>query len=279
MALLTEETITAFRRDGAVAIRGAFAPEWTDQIAVAIDASLAAPGPNYVNHSKTPGAPAYHEDFWSWETRPEFIDFVHRSPCAPLAAELLEAERINLVMDNWFMREAGSLSRPPFHQDLSYFDFAGRMCVLWLPLEKVSAANGVSFVKGSHLWGKHFMRVRFNDGHHMDETGEVTVNGVTYEPPPDVAAAPEDFELLSWDLDLGDCIFFDMATLHGGLAHEPQTETSRRYTLRMTAEDGVIRYRGDWAREERAMFEARGYGDGDPIGGAMFPQLWPRGAS
>ena len=42
------------------------------------------------------------------------------------------------------------------------------------------------------------------------------------------------------------------------------------------AEDGMIRYRGDWAAGERAMFEARGYRDGDTIAGEMFPQLWPR---
>lgn len=276
MALISDEDIAAFRRDGAVALRGVFPQVWPETLGKAMEASLSAPGPNYVNHAKMPGAPAYHEDFWSWETRPEFKEFVHNSPCAPLAAELLDAERINLVMDNWFVREAGATSRPPFHQDLSYFDFDGTMCVLWLPLEPVSAANGVAFVRGSHLWGKHFMRVRFADGHKVDEDGEVTVHGVTYEPPPDVAADPDAFDLLRWDLDVGDCIFFDMRTLHGGLAMEPQTETSRRYTLRMTAEDGMIRYRGDWAKGERAMFEARGYRNGDAIAGEMFPQLWPR---
>lgn len=274
MSLISDADRTAFRRDGAVALRGAFGPEWTDMLARAMDAALAAPGPNYVNHAKTPGAPAYHEDFWSWADRPEFTRFVHDSPCAALAAELLGASRINLVMDNWFVREAGATSRPPFHQDLSYFDFAGTMCVLWLPLEQVSAEDGVAFVRGSHLWGKHFMRVRFADGHKADEDGIVAVNGVTYEPPPDVAANPDAFDLLSWDLDLGDCVFFDMRTLHGGLATRPQMKTSRRYTLRMTAEDGVIRYRGDWAAGERAMFEARGYFDGDAIAGPMFPELW-----
>ncbi|MEL6795093.1 MAG: deoxygenase, partial [Pseudomonadota bacterium] len=113
MALISDEDVAAFRRDGAVALRSVFRGEWTDMLASAMEASLAAPGPNYVNHAKTPGAPAYHEDFWSWETRPEFRDFVHNSPCAPLAAELLGASRINLVMDNWFMREAGATSRPP----------------------------------------------------------------------------------------------------------------------------------------------------------------------
>ncbi len=37
------------------------------------------------------------------------------------------------------------------------------MCVLWLPLEPVTKENGISFVRGSHLWGKHFLRVRFDE--------------------------------------------------------------------------------------------------------------------
>ena len=66
-----------------------------------------------------------------------------------------------------------------------------------------------------------------------------------------------------------------MRTLHGGLSDVIPTETVRRYTLRMTKEDGVLRYRGDWAKGERAMFEAAGYKEGDAIAGDFFPQLFP----
>lgn len=159
--LTTNAERETFRRDGVVALRGLFSPDWIETLRGAIDESVALPSPNLARHTTDPDAPAYLEDFWSWRLFPGFEDFVRNSPCAPIAAELLEARRINLVMDNWFLREAGSTSRPPFHQDLSYFDFEGRMCVLWLPLEAVTKENGIAFVRGSHNWGKHFMRVRF----------------------------------------------------------------------------------------------------------------------
>ena len=38
--------------------------------------------------------------------------------------------------------------------------------------------------------------------------------------------------------------------------------------------DGRIAYRGDWAREERAMFEAAGHGEGDALDSEFFPRLW-----
>ena len=272
---ITTEERAAFARDGAVALRGHFAADWIEKLRTGIAADIAAPTPNFTRHTKDPGAPAYLEDFWAWSRIPEFEDFVRHSPCAPIAAELLGAPSINLVMDNWFLREAGSTSRPPFHQDLAYFDFEGTMCVLWLPLEPVTRENGIAFVRGSHLWDKLFMRVRFADGHPSEEAQEV--NGKTYHAPPDVNAEPEAYELLQWDLALGDCIFFDMRTLHGGLSAVTPSETVRRFTLRMTAPDGMIRYRGDWAKGERAQFEAAGYSDGDRIAGDFFPRLWPQG--
>ena len=272
--LATDDEIAAFRRDGAVALRGKFSLEWIECLRAGIDANLANPSPRFSRHTKDPTVPAYLEEFWVWSLFPEFESFVRRSPCAPIAARLLGAPSINLVMDNWFLREAGSASRPPFHQDLAYFDFDGTMCVLWLPLEPVSKANGIAFVRGSHLMNKLFMRVRFADGH-SSGPGACEVNGQTYHLPPDVNADPDAFELLQWDLDLGDCIFFDMRTLHGGLTSTIPTETVRRFTLRMTAPDGMIRYRGDWAKDERAIFEAAGYSNGDRIDGSFFPRLWP----
>ncbi|MEM6489544.1 MAG: phytanoyl-CoA dioxygenase family protein [Pseudomonadota bacterium] len=279
-ATVSDEDIDAFRRDGAVCLRGAFDPAWIAMLREGIDADLADPSPHFARHTKEPGAPAYLEDFWVWDRVPQFRRFVHDSPVGALAARLLGAPSINLVMDNWFLREAGSRSRPPFHQDLAYFDFQGTMCVLWLPLEPVGRENGIAFVRGSHRWDKLFMRVRFADGHRTDGPSEdgVEVNGQRYHVPPDVSAAPGDFDLMQWDLDLGDCIFFDMATLHGALAETVPTETVRRFTLRMTAPDGRIRYRGDWAAGERAIFEAAGYREGDRIAGDFFPQLWPQPA-
>lgn len=274
MRQITADQIADFRRDGAVCLRNMFSDKWLAQLRDGIDADMANPTTNLTRHTKDPTAPAYFEDYWAWNKIPQFEDFVRHSPCAPLAAELLGAEAVNLVMDNWFLREAGSTSRAPFHQDLSYFDFEGTMCVLWLPLEPVSKENGIAFLRGSHLWDKLFMRVRFADGH--PSPGAQEVAGKTYHPPPDVNAAPEDYDLLQWDLDLGDCIFFDMRTLHGALSSVTPTQTVRRFTLRMTGPDGIIRYRGDWAKVERAQFEAAGYREGDRIAGDFFPQLWPR---
>ena len=271
------DEVEAFQRDGVVALRNKFSESWLDQLRETISDAVSSPGPNLVRHTSDADGPGYYEDFWCWRESAVFADFVHNSPAARLAGQLLGAPSVNLVMDNWFMREAGSASRPPFHHDISYFDFVGDMCVLWLPLEPVAKEDGITFVGGSHLWGKHFMRVRFTDGHPAHTDQRVTVNGVTYEPAPDIESDPDSYDLIGFDLDPGDCIFFDMRTLHGGLSTTTPAQTVHRYTLRMTAPNGRIAYRGDWAAEERAMFEAAGYSEGDRLAGDFFPRLWPRG--
>lgn len=213
--MLNKDEVNSFKRDGAVLIKGKYSKEWIDKLRRGIDENISSPSPRFVRHTKNENAPGYFEDFWTWDLYKDFKDFVFNSPTAQIASELLDAKRVNLVMDNWFFREAGSKSGAPFHHDISYFDFEGSMCVLWLPLTPVTK-EGIAWIKGSHLWNKLYMRTRFQEGHPIDgKAGEV--NGKTYDITPNILQNKDDYEFLQWDLALGDCVFFDMRTLHGSL--------------------------------------------------------------
>ena len=151
--------------------------------------------------------------------------------------------------------------------------FEGSMCVLWIPLESVKKEDGIAWVKGSHLWNRLFLRTRFNDGHQVDGEAGI-VNGKKYELTPNILENKDDYEFLQWDLEVGDCIYFDIRTLHGGLNSITPKKDVHRYTLRMAKENSKIIYRGDWAREERAIMEDNGYKNGDDLSGRMFPTLF-----
>ena len=262
-----------FKNNGAVLLKKRFNQHWIQVLSDGIKNAKNDPSPRFVNHTKDEKLPGYYEDFWTWDLHKEFKDFVFNSPTAKIGAELLEAKRINLVMDNWFFREKGSKSSPPFHHDISYFDFEGSMCVLWIPLESVKKEDGIAWVKGSHLWNRLFLRTRFNDGHQIDGEAGI-VNGKKYELTPKILENKGDYEFLQWDLEVGDCIYFDIRTLHGGLNTVTPKKDVHRYTLRMAKENSKIIYRGDWAREERAIMEANGYKNGDDLSGKMFPTLF-----
>ena len=147
------------------------------------------------------------------------------------------------------------------------------MCVLWIPLEPVKKDDGIAWVKGSHLWSRLFLRTRFNDGHQVDGEAGI-VNGNKYELTPNILENKDDYEFLQWDLEVGDCIYFDIRTLHGGLNAVTPKKDVHRYTLRMAKENSKIIYRGDWAREERVIMEDNGYKNGDDLSGKMFPTLF-----
>ena len=271
--ILNDNEIKKFNKDGAILIKDKFDIKWIKKLKVGINKAKINPSPRFTNHTKDKKLPSYLEDFWTWDLHEEFTDFVYNSPTAKIASELLGAKKINLVMDNWFFREAGSKSKPPFHHDISYFDFEGSMCVLWIPLEPVKKQDGIAWVKGSHLWNKLFLRTRFNDGHKVDGEAGI-VNGKKYEITPDILKNKKDYEFLEWDLEVGDCVYFDIRTLHGALYETSPSSDINRFTLRMAKENSKIIYRGDWAREERTIMEANGYKNGDDLSGKMFPTLF-----
>jgi len=271
--IISEKEIINFKEDGAIFLKNKFNINWIKKLRKGINKAKVNPSPRFINHTKDKNLPSYLEDFWTWNLHDEFKDFVYNSPTAKIASELLEAKKINLVMDNWFFREAGSKSKPPFHHDISYFDFDGSMCVLWIPLEPVKKQDGIAWIKGSHLWNKLFLRTRFNDGHKVDGEAGV-INGKKYEITPDILTNKNDYEFLEWDLEVGDCVYFDIRTLHGALYETCPSSDINRFTLRMAKENSKIIYRGEWAREERAIMEANGYKNGDDLSGEMFPTLY-----
>ncbi len=117
------------------------------------------------------------------------------------------------------------------------------------------------------------MRIFFKD--HQAAQAPGWVNRQFYELPPDIDAQRQDYDLVAFDMEVGDCLVFDMRLLHGAPAGVIPARTRRRFTVRLAAQDGRIRYRGDWAAQERALFEAAGHRDGDELDSEFFPRLWP----
>ena len=273
-SLVSKEEIEKYNNDGAIFLKNKFDIKWIEKLKKGIEKDIKNPSPRFKSHTLKSNVPAYLEDYWTWDLVPEFKDFVFNSPYAEIASELMSANKINLVMDNWFLREAGSKSSTPFHHDVSYFDMEGTMCVLWLPLQATGKDEGVAWVKGSHLWDKLFLRVLFKDGHKV-EGNECVIKGKKYELPPNILGNKDKYEFLKWDCEPGDCVIFNMKTLHGTLNSLTPKKTLSRYTLRVAKEDAKISYVGDWTsyNYRKAMQDA-GYKEGDKLGGKMFPTLF-----
>ena len=180
------------------------------------------------------------------------------------------AARVAMVMDNWFMREAGATNGAPWHHDEPYFDFEGRLCILWLPLEPVSREQGLTFIRGSHRRGQLYMASQFSENVPFD------CDGAAYAAMPDFDATP-DADRLGWDLEPGDCLAFDFRTIHAASAGaRPLDRTIHRMTLRFGAEDTLFRPRGAWTREISDHLIGRGQQLDALLDCDLLPWVWPR---
>lgn len=266
---IDDDVIDRFQMDGVVYLRQVFDSSWIDLTRRGIERNLRNPSPFFRDHTPDGSPGRYVFDFWSWSHIPEFKELAFNSPAGAIAGQLLRAERAVLLMDNWFMREKGATNGAPWHHDEPYFDFEGRMCILWMPMETVSREDGLTFVKGSHRWGKLFMASQFS------ENVPFTCAGGDYQPVPDIDSAPTDYEFLSWDMEPGDCLVFDFRTLHAATPRtKPLNHTIHRMSLRFGADDTIFRPRGPWTQEITDHLVAQGQEAGRPLDNPLTPVVW-----
>lgn len=264
----------AFAADGVICLRGAIGADWRGLIAEAIAADRAGT-PRFYRDQTPEGSPARYEfAYWSWPENPAMRRVVFDSPAADLATALLQAERLHLLMDNWFLREGGATKGAPWHHDAPYFDFdGGRSCAVWIPLEDTSTEEGLSFIAGSHRDCPLLQPMDFK----RDTAFEGV--GADYAPIPDFDAPAYDARRRGWDMAAGDCLIFDLRTVHAASAgRRPLDRTIRRLSLRFG--DGAVRFRprGPWTAETAAFLMDQGQAPDAPLDCPALPIVRPRGA-
>lgn len=261
---LPEDTIAAYRRDGVCRLRGLFDQRWLDTLAVGIERDLADPGPYVKVYTPEGGPGLYFGDLVMWRRIAEFGDFALNSPAAAIAGQLMGADRVTFYHDHLLVKEPGTPERTPWHHDLPYFPIDGdQVCGLWLTLDLVDRATCVEFAAGSHRWGRRFAPRYFADGgDYYDDSGFDTV--------PDIDANRADYQVLSWDLEPGDCIAFHALTLHGspGNLRRPRR---RAYVTRWVGDNVVYAERPGLISPD---IRGHDLAPGDPLGGEMFPLVW-----
>lgn len=232
--ILSAELVQQWQADGVVCLRNVFDSDWLALLEAGFEASYNAPSELSKDYAKE-GKGAFYTDHGMHRRISEIHDFVLKSPASELGAALMKASSINLIDDHLLLKEPGTANPTYWHQDQPYFNFAGEdFCSFWIPIDPVNKVNGtMKFVKGSHLWGKQYHPILIG----LDEiVGEADdFNG----PAPDIDANPDDYEILSWDLEPGDCFAFHGKTLHGAYANTSASARRRALAMRLTGDDIV----------------------------------------
>jgi len=231
--------IERFWRDGALCLRGLFA-EWVEPMRAAIEEALDAPGPLAQNPARRDYSAADHERSASffieqglWSRHAAFRAFAFDSPAADVAARLLRGAQLNLFFDQLFVKEPDSPEqRTPWHQDQAYWPIRGRHVVsVWVPFDRVSKQTGaLRYVQGSHLWSERFSPIDF--GPKARALADIAGTQM-----PDIDAEPGRYEILSWDLEPGDCLIHQGMTVHGSEGNTSANTRRRALSVRFTGDD------------------------------------------
>ena len=258
--------VEAFRRDGAVVVKGVLGPEEVATLERGVERNLGYLSPLAINATE-PGKPgAFIEDFCRWQQIPEYEAVVRGSRLAEVAGRLTGAREVRLFHDHLLVKEAGTADRTPWHQDQPYYSIDGSQTVsFWIPLDPVARENTLEFAPGSHAGGTWYMPRSFIKGTPMVfEEGALA----------DVPEVPE-ADVIGWPLEPGDAVAFHMLTLHraGG------SPTRRRaFSVRFMGEDVTFAPRPHRTSPPFPGLE-RELEPGAAMDHPLFPVLWRRPGS
>ena len=273
---VTRHEIESFQRDGAICLRQKFDQEWLDLIADGIERNLAAPSEHAESLSTEESAARFFSDYCNWRDIPEFREFVYHSPAAEIVARLMGSDKAIFYHDHLLIKEPGTQRRTPWHHDQPYYPVNGRhMCSLWLPLDPVPLETSLQFVKGSHAWGRWFVPRKFatsRDYALKEATSNRDAEGISFESVPDIEGHPEEYEIISWELNPGDCVVFHGMTLHGAAGNRSQTTARRALSTRWFGDDARFAER-PW---EISPPITGGLKPGEPMACDTFPVIWEK---
>ena len=265
---ISEQDVEDFWRDGAVALRGVIGDNWLELLAQGIEKTVERPTPYGRVQSKPEDPGWFFTDYYMWRQYAEFETVARDGPGGVIAAKLLQSASVNYFYEGLFLKEPGTVRASDWHQDQPYYNVDGRqLCVLWIPLDAVTAETSLKVVRGSHTTGNWYQPTFFAQERVLDGAAEL------FEPTPDVDANPNDFDILSWALEPGDIIVFHPLSLHGATGNP--TATRRRALQTVFLGDDCVY--GERMVEVEPRIEGYPFKPGDRLNvESVFPAVWPR---
>jgi ectoine hydroxylase-related dioxygenase (phytanoyl-CoA dioxygenase family) len=213
----------AYARDGVVHLPGALDARALAEALAAYEWTLSNPGPLASTFRQATASTFYH-DLYNPAVLDGYRAMLEASPVPRLIADLWGSPEVWFMYEQVFLKEGGETRRTPWHQDSSYLAVEGDdLAVAWITFDACAKEDSLEFVRGSHR-GTLYNGSRFELG---DDTAPTHPDSPLPRLP-DIEAAREDFDIISFAVEPGDLVVFHPAILHGGAATRPG---KRRRTL------------------------------------------------
>jgi ectoine hydroxylase-related dioxygenase (phytanoyl-CoA dioxygenase family) len=223
-AMLTDEVLETYRRDGVIYLPQALHPEWLLLIELGMARVMANAA--QTKHRFFQGQPGeFIETVRNFDVTPEIQRLLYDSPIADILGAVIGSENVWLYSEEFFIKEGGNCNRTPWHQDLPYWPMEGdQVASMWITLDALPRTETLEFVRGSHRQTRY-------DGFDPGAVSEDPTRpfyGQQLPPLPDIEADREAWDIVSWDITPGDVIVFHPGLLHGG---GPTSAGRRRRTI------------------------------------------------
>jgi len=217
-----------FFENGAVILKNVFSKDWTEKIKNGIEENLENPSPYSESLSDASGGGIYFNDYCNWRKIPDFVDLVHNSPAAAIAATLMGIDEPVFYHEHVLTKDAGTTKDTPWHHDQSYYPLDCDVNLsIWIPIDHVPISSGIRFVSGSHRWGRWFYPRKFATQKNYPLEFKDDFGGKIFEDIPADLDDNDKYKILCWDCSPGDAVIFHMRTLHAA-APNLHLDTKRR---------------------------------------------------
>ncbi|KAG6556622.1 hypothetical protein Mapa_001563 [Marchantia paleacea] len=269
---VSEEAVKQFEEDGATVVRQFFSSEWVEHLREAAELNMENPGPLCDEHVK-PGQPGrFHDDQFLWMRSEVMKKFIFESPAGELAKRMSRAKQVRLFYDQLFVKEPGTETTTPWHNDHSYWPLKGNQVIsLWLALDHVPKSSCVQYVKGSHKWELLHKLTSFSG----DQDRYKAANVTPLSEVPDIDRMLDQVELLTWDLEPGDCLVHHSFSVHGAPGISSSGNRRRAYATRWVGD--AVRYDPrpgtmEFLWRQKAGLDAK-LPPGSPMDSPLFPTV------
>ena len=264
--MITDSQIQEYSKKGAILLKKVFNIGWISLLAEGIEKNRKDPGPYACHYTPKDKKGDFYDDYCNWQRIPEYQEFLFNSPAAKIVGQLTQSRRVRLFHEHILVKEPGTSEKTPWHHDQPYYCVDGEQVgSIWLPLDPVPREHGLEFISGSHIWGKMFMPKKFLTHEEYDYKPK------SFDPIPDIETNRDQYEILSWDIEPGDCIVFHFKTLHAGAGNLQRSNRRRAFSSRWLGDDTVFAERPG---KTSPPFPELTFKQGDSMIHSLFPICW-----
>ena len=279
-AMVSGTQIADYQNNGVVLLEQMFDAQWIELLSAGLAENCSRPTDRSRVWDRDSAGRTMFWDSQAWQSIEQYQQFVHQSPAAQIAGELMESQTVNFFFDAVFVRSAGSQFETPWHQDEPYWSVEGfDTCTIWMPLVPVNKENALAFVPGSHRPDSIYRQYNFGELNpdRKTDVDQVDFSRITEDDFPDIAANADKYGVVSWDLQPGDCVVFNSRIMHGGSGKLDDDRDLRVFTSKWLGDDVRIKFREvGMDPDHSAIMTAHGLKSGDRPGTALYPQIWSR---